>query len=177
MAESPVEPWERQSGESVQAFEAFAVYRDLGPTRSVTKAARQLDKSRSLLGRWSTAYAWVMRVSAYDREQDRVFLAEQHQARRDIARRHAKLAQAFLGKAVARLQSLDPRELSPGELLRFFQVAAEIERRAAGEEPAVASAQDGGDGQDLGSLTDEERRSRMDQLRRELERRLAEADQ
>jgi len=60
-------------------------------------------------------------------------LAER-QARRDIARRHAKLAQAFLGKAVARLQGLDPRELTPGELLRYFQVAAEIERRAAGED-------------------------------------------
>jgi hypothetical protein len=177
VAESPVEPWERQKTESAQAFEAFAVYRDLGPARSVTKAARQLDKSRSLLGRWSKAYAWVMRATAYDREQDRVFLAEQHQARRDIARRHAKIAQAFLGKAVARLQSLDPRELSPADLLRYFQVAAEVERRAVGDGPVLVGAPDSGDGPNLGALTDEERRSRMDQLRRELERRLAEGEE
>jgi hypothetical protein len=174
VAESPVEPWERQVAESVQAFEAFAVYRDLGPARSLTKAARELDKSRTLLGRWSRQYAWVMRAAAYDREQDRLFLAEQRQARRDIARRHAKLAQAFLAKAVARLQGLDPRELTPGELLRYFQVAAEIERRAAGEEPAGVVAQDKAEGPDLESLSDEDRRSRMDLLRRELERRLAE---
>ncbi|QHC24901.1 GNAT-like putative antirestriction protein [Streptomyces sp. GS7] len=37
----------------------------------------------------------MRRATAYDREQDRVFLAEQRQARRDIARRHAKLAQAY----------------------------------------------------------------------------------
>jgi hypothetical protein len=169
-----VEPWERQSGESPQAFEAFAAYRDLGPARSLTKAARELGKSRTLLGRWSKQYAWVMRAAAYDREQDRMFLAEQQQARRDIARRHAKLAQAFLGKAVARLQGLDPRELSPSDLLRYFQVAAEIERRAAGEEPAGVVAQDKAEGPDLESLSDEDRRSRMDLLRRELERRLAE---
>lgn len=174
MAESPVEPWERRSGESAQAFDAFAVYRDLGPARSVTKVARELDKSRSLLGRWSKTYAWVMRAAAWDREQDRVFLAEQHQARRDIARRHAKLAQAFLGKAVARLQALDPRELSASELLRFFQVAADIERRAVGEEPVSAGGREDAGGTDLEALTDEERHARMEQLRRELERRLAE---
>lgn len=169
-----VDPWERQSHESPQAFEAFAVYRDLGPARSVTKVARELGKSRTLLGRWSRQYAWVMRAAAYDRERDRLFLAEQRQARRDIARRHAKLAQAFLGKAVARLQALDPRELSPGELLRYFQVAAEIERRAVGEEPVGVVPQGGDEGPDVASLSDEDRRSRMELLHRELERRLAE---
>lgn len=168
------EPWERQRNESPQAFEAFAVYRDLGSVRSVTKVAQELDKSRTLLGRWSRQYAWVMRATAYDREQDRLFLAEQQQARRDIARRHAKLAQAFLGKAVARLQALDPCELTAGELLRYFQVAAEIERRAAGEALAGAVEQDGAEGPDLASLSEEDRKARMEQLRRELERRLSE---
>ncbi|MFJ9617869.1 hypothetical protein [Streptomyces noursei] len=174
MAESPVEPWERQSGESPQAFEAFAAYRDLGPARSITKVAQELGKSRPLLSRWSRQYAWVMRAAAYDREQDRLFIAEQQQARRDIARRHAKLAQAFLGKAVARLQGLDPRELSAGELLRYFQVAADIERRAAGDALADVVEQDGAEGPDLASLSDEDRKARMEQLRRELERRLSE---
>ncbi|MEU0839455.1 hypothetical protein ABZ370_08285 [Streptomyces sp. NPDC005962] len=174
MAEGTVESWERQGGESVQAFEAFAVYRDLGPARSVTKVARELDKSRALVGRWSRQFAWVMRAVAYDREQDRLFLAEQAQARRDLARRHAKLAQAVQSKAVARLQVLDPRELSPSELLRYVQVAAEIERRAVGETPAVGAVEDRDQGADVASLSDEERRARMDQLRRELERRLSE---
>jgi hypothetical protein len=174
VAEDTVESWERQSGESVQAFEAFAVYRDLGPARSLTKTARELHKSRTLLGRWSRQYAWVMRAAAYDREQDRLFLAEQAQARRDIARRHAKLAQAVQSKAVARLQTLDPRELSPSELLRYIQVAAEIERRAVGEAPAAGTVEDRDQAVDVASLSDEERRARMDQLRRELERRLSE---
>ncbi|MGW8554078.1 hypothetical protein [Streptomyces tubercidicus] len=177
MAEGTVESWERQSGESVQAFEAFAVYRDLGPARSITAVARQLDKSRALLGRWSRQFAWVMRATAYDREQDRLFLAEQAQARRDIARRHAKLAQAVQSKAVARLQTLDPRELSPSELLRYFQVAAEIERRAVGEAPVAGSVEDRDQGADVAALSDEDRRARMDQLRRELERRLSEGGQ
>ena len=177
MAEGTVESWERQGGESVQAFEAFAVYRDLGPARSVTKVARELDKSRALVGRWSRQFAWVVRASAYDREQDRLFLAEQAQARREIARRHAKLAQAVQSKAVARLQTLDPRELSPSELLRYIQVAAEIERRAVGEAPVVGQVEDRDQGADVTALSDEDRRARMDQLRRELERRLSESTQ
>ncbi|MER6086811.1 hypothetical protein [Streptomyces bluensis] len=177
MAEGPVESWERQRGESSQAFEAFAAYRDLGAARSVAKVARELGKSTTLLFRWSRQYAWVMRATAYDRELDRVFLAEQHQARRDIARRHAKLAQAFLGKAVARLQGLDPRELSPSDLLRYFQVAADIERRAVGDMPAAFGTAAEVQGADVAALTDEERRARMEQLRRELERRLAEGAQ
>ncbi|MBT2366140.1 hypothetical protein J7E88_12685 [Streptomyces sp. ISL-10] len=169
-----VDPWERQAYESPQAFEAFAAYRDFGPVRSVTKVARELDKSRALMGRWSRQFAWVMRATAYDREQDRLFLAEQAQARRDIARRHAKLAQAVQSKAVARLQTLDPRELSPSELLRYIQVAAEIERRAVGEAPVAGAVEDRDQGADVAALSDEERRARMDQLRRELERRLSE---
>ena len=87
-----VDPWERQAGESVQAF---VVYRDLGLVWSVTKVARELDKSRTVVGRWSRQYGWVARASAYGREQDRLFVAEraQAQARRDVARRHAKLTQ------------------------------------------------------------------------------------
>ncbi|MER7047921.1 hypothetical protein [Streptomyces jumonjinensis] len=177
MAEGTVEPWERQGGESVPAFEAFAMYRDLGPARSVTKVARELHKSRTLVGRWSRSFAWVTRTAAYDREQDRVFLAEQAQARRDVARRHAKLAQAVQGKAVARLQMLDPRELSPSELLRYIQVASEIERRAVGEGPVSGAVEDQDQGADVAALSDEERRARMEQLRRELERRLLEGSQ
>ncbi|MEU6904412.1 hypothetical protein ABZ935_03495 [Streptomyces coeruleorubidus] len=168
-----IDPWERQDHESPLAFEAFVVYRDLGPARSVTKVARELDKSRAVVGRWSRQFAWVMRATAHDREQDRLFLAEQAQARRDITRRHAKLAQAVQSKAVARLQTLDPQELSPSELLRYVQVAAEIERRSVGEAPVAGSVEDRDQGADVAGLSDEERRARMDQLRRELEQRLS----
>ncbi|MEV4557173.1 hypothetical protein AB0K51_09260 [Kitasatospora sp. NPDC049285] len=173
MAANTADPWERQEGEPTKAYEAFTAYRDQGPARSITKVAQELDKSRALIGRWSRSYAWVLRAAAWDRDQDRLFLAEQRQARRDLARRHARLAQAFLSKAVARLQTLDPRELTPGDLLRYFQVAADIERRAIGDEPSALPEQQDSDALDAADLTDEERRARMDQLRRELERRIA----
>ncbi|GAA4090773.1 hypothetical protein GCM10022233_87630 [Streptomyces shaanxiensis] len=44
---------------SLAAFKASAVYRNLGTARSVTKVARELDKSRALVGRWSRQSRWV----------------------------------------------------------------------------------------------------------------------
>ena len=41
--------WERQKGESAQAYEAFVLYRDLGAERSHVKVAQQLGKSLSLI--------------------------------------------------------------------------------------------------------------------------------
>ncbi len=173
MANSGHDPWERQDDESPAAFTAFAAYRDLGPARSITRVARELDKSRALLGRWSSAYAWVLRAKAWDREQDRTFLAEQRQARKEAARRHAKLAQALQSKALARMQQLDPRELSPDQLLRYIAVATDIERRAVGETlPDAHDQAIEGSGLDAEAMTDEERRARMESLRRELERRI-----
>ncbi|MFE0640118.1 hypothetical protein [Streptomyces sp. NPDC058877] len=174
MAGSDNDPWDRQTDESPVAFAGFAAYRDMGPARSITRVARELNKSRALIARWSSAHAWVLRAQAWDREQDRVFLAEQADARRAAARRHVKISQAFLGKVVARLQSLDPRELSPDQLLRYFQVAAEIERKVLS--PDGTTLPDAVDDNVLqaGEMSDEERHARMEQLRRELERRIGE---
>ena len=50
--------WERQPGESAQAYEAFAIYRDMGSNRSLRVVAEQLSKSDTLIKRWST---WMIR--------------------------------------------------------------------------------------------------------------------
>ncbi|MEV0735478.1 hypothetical protein AB0I51_05810 [Streptomyces sp. NPDC050549] len=172
MAES-AEAWERQPGESTAAWEAFACYRDLGLSRSIGKVAERLSKSRTLIERWSTAHRWVLRAEAWDREQDRLWRAEQRQAAREVARRHARLASAAQSKIVVQLQQLDPSRLSPSDVIRWLEVTIRIERQAYGMDLAEAAARTTGtETADVSGLTDEERRARMEQLRRELEARI-----
>src|SRR5690606_17803428 len=62
--------WERQGGETDKAYEAFALYRDMGVNRSVRDVAQQLGKSAALIARWSSKKNWVERVSAWDDHED-----------------------------------------------------------------------------------------------------------
>jgi hypothetical protein len=83
-------PWERQPGEGDQAFQAFATYRDMGPDRSTRAVAQKLSKSASLIGRWSTQHRWVIRVEAWERENDRVRIQGHREAVEEMTRRHAE---------------------------------------------------------------------------------------
>lgn len=58
--------WERREGEQSLAYTAFREYLHLGKDRSLQGAADKVDRSYSLVRRWSTAYEWVDRSRAYD---------------------------------------------------------------------------------------------------------------
>ena len=75
-------PWDRQPNESPQAFEAFAIYRDMAYRRSLAAVAWKLSKSKTLLSRWSSAHGWVKRVAAWDAYNDRETRNELEQERR-----------------------------------------------------------------------------------------------
>ena len=141
--------WERQQGESEKAFEAFVTYRDLGPARSLTKVSQELNKSRTLLGRWSSRWRWVHRTAAWEVEQDRFRRNAQLQEIAEMSRRHARQAQRGLG-AVSDLQDTFLRrlqdsgqeafaDLSDGDLMglamrgmRLIEPLSKVERKARG---------------------------------------------
>jgi len=63
-------PWDRQLGESRQAFAAFTVYLELpGPRRSAAAAARFLGRSYALMARWRRRWQWRVRARAWDMER------------------------------------------------------------------------------------------------------------
>jgi hypothetical protein len=86
---------------------------------------------------WSSAFRWVERASAWDKHLDAEARRAQEEARRDMAERQAREARALQAKAVERLKSLNPEELGPADVLRYFVEAAKLERLALGEPDAV----------------------------------------
>lgn len=92
--------WERQDRETLQSFEAFKIYRDLGLIRSYTAVTKKLlpPETTNYKGKyqvvlaWSYRYRWVERVSAYQRYMDSVFLQEKETAVKEMVHRHAEYA-------------------------------------------------------------------------------------
>ena len=106
-------PWERQPGETDKAYAAFRLYRDQHPSNRTMEAAREaLGKASGylrVLEEWSSRYAWVERVKAYDAwvdtirrdERERGFRDEERlrfQRRRELVEREQRIADRALSR-------------------------------------------------------------------------------
>lgn len=127
------EPWERQEGESAQAFQGFAAYRDMGAERSLAKVAQKLGKSKALMERWSVRWQWVMRADLWDDEMDRLSRRELEKGITGMRRNHVNIAKAMLVKALQALQRIPVDEMTPKDVSTMVDVAAKLERISRGE--------------------------------------------
>lgn len=136
--------WEKWPHESMKAYRAFCVYRDLGPDRSLRKAleagrAQGVFKYSSVrqLAQWSRKFHWVSRSQAYDLHLEAEMRRRREREIREMNERHAKLARALQAKAVQRLNNIDPRDLSSSDILRYVVEASKLERLAMGEPETI----------------------------------------
>lgn len=120
-----IQPWDRQHGESLAAYNAFVLYRDapyedaveMGRTRSDNKMGRSIRavavatgrKSTGGLGSWATKWRWKERAAAYDRDVDRQRREELRQEVTTMAKRHASSAAAMIQALTVPMQVLIQR--------------------------------------------------------------------
>lgn len=174
------DPWDRMDGETDPAWAAFVAYRDMGLERSLSKLAQDLHKSKQLLGGWSRKHSWQVRCNAWDREQDRQWQRELAVERRKAARRNIRTAGAAMTIAGGALTHLaaDPSKLKASDIARLMEVASKLESLAMGSPTEIVAGSPGTGASasqaHVGHLSDEDRRARMLQLRRELDTRLDE---
>lgn len=121
--------WERQPGESEEAYEAFTDYYK-NPKRSQKKTAKAVGKSEALIYRWSVRWHWTERA----REYDNALVREEYTATLDEIRKMNK-AQAAIGlllqkKGQEALEKMNLKKMSAKDLLQFLIQGTTIERRA-----------------------------------------------
>jgi hypothetical protein len=141
-----LDAWERQPGETVKRHGQFAVYRDLGRVRTLTKVAETLTLNAGYVRQVSAAMRWVERAEAWDRHRDALAQAQWLEERRKAAENDARLLGAAVGKIAGRLQALRADELSVGDLVRLLDVTLRHRRALFGDpQMTVAVTGPGGD--------------------------------
>lgn len=177
-------PYSKKKEESPEAFEAFAMYRDMGVGRSLVSVAEKLRKSEPLIARWSRKHGWVKRVHAYDAELDRrkrlVDLREVEKMRkRQIATANAMqdLGNIELWKMLAEAKRLKKRRGSLDEktILKLIEKGTALERLNRGE-PGEIIQSTGEGGLDLSGLSLEELKILRELRYKVRTRQLAEAE-
>lgn len=121
-------PWERQKGESEQAYEAFSKYRDMGDKRAITAVAKELSKSRQLIERWKERWEWKERVRAYDNELEKEARKKAVADRKAMTERHIGIAMQLQKKALEALSTLSVEDMSPKDVKEYIKMATDLER-------------------------------------------------
>ena len=75
-------PWDKRDDETARNYEAFCVYRDLGPGRTLSVCATKIS-SYSYIKKWSTRFDWVDRCAAWDAHLQKIRDEEKEEAVRE----------------------------------------------------------------------------------------------
>ena len=126
--------WERQIGESEQAWEAFRTFRDMGLKRTVEGVCAKLSKSRPLISRWKAKWFWEERCRAYDNELQKEAFKDAVKERRKMNERHINLSMRLQKAAFEALEKKDFSNMADKDISNFVRIAAELERLARADD-------------------------------------------
>lgn len=121
-------PWERQKGESAQAYEAFSTYLGMGAERSLSAVAKQLSKSLPLIKRWSREKEWQERIRAYDNDIEKQARKKVIADRKTMTKRHIGIAMQLQKKALEALENLSVEDMTPKDIKEYIKMATDLER-------------------------------------------------
>lgn len=121
-------PWERQKGESAQAYEAFSIYLGMGAERSLSAVAQKLSKSLPLIKRWSREKEWQERIRAYDNDIEKQARKKAIADRKAMTKRHIGIAMQLQKKALEALDRLLVEDMTPKDIKEYIKMATDLER-------------------------------------------------
>ena len=135
----PFESWERLPGETGAAFAAFCAFRDCGLERNIRKAIETVEKDNAIQAKrysvwrnWSTQFQWRERAADYDRYIEKLKQEELRKTIEAQGEMHRAVTGKMLDVVKKKLDTMNPAELSQGNLTEWVQTAIKAEREAAG---------------------------------------------
>jgi hypothetical protein len=135
-------PWERQFGESKDAYLLFAAYRDLGPERSLARLVEAGESSVGVrqLEKYSSRHHWAQRSDAWDVEQERIRRERAGERQAKIDERITAIAERTLKAVEERAQLWAEHGLSntsPTEVMKVMETVVKLQRLVAGEATSI----------------------------------------
>lgn len=136
------DPWLQQSRETDTLFGYFQLYRAMSPGhRSVEAVADLTSRSPVYIARLHSGYRWRARISAWDAEVGRQFLAQTVEDRKRVQAQQLRLADKLMHKVLTAIDALEPTRMSPTAIIQAVMAVAEVQRRALGMDfPTPATA-------------------------------------
>ena len=124
--------WSRLKSDTSKSFEAFTIYRDMGKERTLERVSKELNKSMTLIGRWSSRHNWKERAKEYDKYLDSIKQKEKEEEIIRTLRNHTSISRAIQAKIVEKLDEMEASEINPSSLANMFSIAVEVERKSLG---------------------------------------------
>ena len=135
----PFESWERLPGETSAAFAAFCSFRDYGAERNIRKAVDSTEKNEAVRAKryrvwrnWCTQFRWRERAADYDNYTEKLKQGELRKTIEAQGELHRKVTGKMLEVVSKKLESMNPEELTQGNVSEWVQTAIKTEREAAG---------------------------------------------
>ena len=135
----PFESWERLTGESSLAYAAFCSFRDLGAERNIRKAVESFEKDEAkrekryrVWRNWSTQYRWRERAADYDRYTEKLKQTELRKTIEAQGEKHREVTGKMLDVVSRKLDTMNPEELTQGNVTEWVATVIRAEREAAG---------------------------------------------
>ena len=135
----PFESWERLPGETSAAFAAFCAFRDFGSDRNIRKAVDSAEKDEAVRAKryrvwrnWCTQFRWRERAADYDNYTEKLKQGEFRKTIEAQGELHRKVTGKMLEVVSKKLDTMNPEELTQGNVSEWVQTAIKTEREAAG---------------------------------------------